>query len=226
MRSARRRVAVTGAVIGVVIVSLAMLLARASSGTTLHAPPADFTPVAFVYEPIIFRDYAPSTATPTNTPTPTATPTSTPTPIPTHARLYLCCFDLIDETCSECWGFYSLYPDASWDWQSAELPMDIDGTTYEFGIAASSGSSTVFEVELFLMQEEELFLASTSFTANSPQAERYVRVVQGIDPAVAIDQDRLMVRISNVAGVSGQIYLGDPDRAEAGGSYVEFPQSR
>jgi hypothetical protein len=230
MRSARRRVAVTGAVMGVVIVSLAMLLARASSGTTLHAPPADFTPVAFVYEPIIFRDYAPSTATPTNTPTPTATPTSTPTPIPTHARLHLCCFDHLREICLEWCGGQVGYlgPGESFKWQqSSGLPRDIIGTTYEFGIAASSPGTTTFEVELFLIQQDqELLLASTRFTVESPLADRYVLVVEGIDPAVVVNEDRLKVSITNVSGTRAPIYSGDPDRAEAGGSYVEFPQSR
>lgn len=223
MRTARRRVVVIGAVMVVVIVSLTIVLARASLGT---APPSDFTPTAFVYAPVVFRDHAPSTPTPTNTATPTATPTNTPTPLPTHARLYLCCFDLLGETCPGCWGYYSLPSGGTWTWQSVGLPMDIAGTTYEFGIAASSGSSTVFEVELFLVQEQEILLASARFTADSPEAERYVHIVQGIDPTVTIDKDRLLIRISNVSGAAGQIYLGDPDEAEAGGSYVEFPQSR
>jgi hypothetical protein len=53
-----------------------------------------------------------------------------------------------------------------------------------------------------------------------------VRVVEGIDPAVTIDLDRLRVIITNTVGVRGQIYIGDPASAEAGGSYVEFPRSQ
>jgi hypothetical protein len=223
MPSAGRHLATLGTVIVVVVASLTILIARASLGT---APPLDFTPTAFVYAPVLFRDYAPSTPTPTITPTPTTTPTNTPTTVPTHARLHLCCFDLLDEACSGCWGFYTLGSGEEFVWQSGGLPMDIAGTSYEFGIAASSGGNTTFEVELFLLQEESILLASTSFTANSSQAERYVRVVQGIDPAVTIDEDRLMMRISNVSGAAGQIYFGEPGSAEAGGSYIEFPQSR
>ena len=217
MPTARRRVAALGTVIVMVVVLSILLFARASLGTAL---PLDLTPTAFLYAPVVFRDHAPST------PTPTATPTSTATPIPTHARFYLCCFDVLAETCSACWGFYSLYPDTSWAWQSTGLPIEIDGTTYEFGIAASSGSVSSLEVELYLIQDQELLLATTSFAVDSPQAERYVQIVQGIDPAVTIGEDRLMVRISNVSGAFVQIYLGDPDQAEAGGSYVEFPRSR
>jgi len=104
--------------------------------------------------------------------------------------------------------------------------MDIAGTTYEFGIVVSSEGSTVFKVELFLIQDPDLLLASTSFTADSSQAERYVQTVQGIDPEVTIGEDRLMMVVTNVSGAAGQIYFGEPGSAEAGGSYIEFPQSR
>ncbi len=222
MPPARRHIAALGTVIVLVVVSLTILLARASLGTV---PLLDFTPTAFVYAPAVFRDYAPSTPTPTITPTPTATPTSTPTPIPTHGRLYLCCTDVLGEACSGCWGVYILGTGESFVWQSGGLPREITGTTYEFGIAASSEGSTAFEVELFLVQQDQdHLLASTSFTSDSPLADRYVRVVQGIDPAVTINEDRLKVRIS-ASGARGQIYIGDPNNAEAGGSYVEFPQS-
>jgi len=219
MSPARRRAAVVGTVIVVVVVSLTILLARASLGT---APPLDFTPTAFVYAPVVFRDHAPST------PTPTATPTSTPTPIPTHARLHLCCFDHLREICLEWCGGQVGYlgPGESFKWQqSSGLPRDIIGTTYEFGVAASSPGTTTFEVELFLIQQDqELLLASTRFTVESPLADRYVLVVEGIDPAVVVNEDRLKVSITNVSGTRAPIYSGDPDRAEAGGSYVEYPQ--
>jgi hypothetical protein len=226
MLGARRRIVVTGAVVTIVIASFTITLARMSGGTGPDPSLSAFTPIAFVYEPAIYRDYAPATSAPADTPTPTATPTGTPTPIPTNARFHLCCYTEMNEACPGCSGYFWLYPGDEWVWESGGLPMEISGTTYEFGIAASSGGSTAFDVELFLMQGTDLLLASTNFTANSSQAERYVRIVQGIDPTVTINQDRLMLRIVNTSGAPGQVYFGDPGQAEAGGSYVEFPQSR
>jgi hypothetical protein len=104
--------------------------------------------------------------------------------------------------------------------------MDIGGTAYEFSIAASSTSNTVFQVELYLLGVEQQLLASTSFTANSQDATRYTQGVQGIDPTVSIGQDWLLVRITNVGGTSGDVYFGDPASAGAGGSYFEFPRAQ
>lgn len=223
MPPARKRIAALGSAI-VVVVSLTVHLARVSLGTT---PLLQFTPTAFAYAPVVFHNYAPTPPTPTSTSTPTATPTSTVTPIPTHARFHLCCFDVLSETCSACVGVWILGPGESFLWESSELSLDITGTTYEFGIAAASEGSTTFAVELFLIQQaQDLPLASTSFTVDSALASRYVRVVEGPDPAVAIGVDRLRVKITNVLGGRGQIYIGDPDGAEAGGSYVQFPRSQ
>jgi hypothetical protein len=105
--------------------------------------------------------------------------------------------------------------------------VDISGTTYGFGIAASSDGSTTFKVQLLLDQGGgERLLASTSFTANSSEPTRYVRVVQGIDPRVRINEDELKVKISHVSGDVGQIYFGVPTWAEAGGSYFDFAVSQ
>ena len=223
MRPAWRRAAALGTAIVVVAMGLTVLLARASLG--IVPPLQQFTPTALVYAPVVFRDHDFPTATVTVTPTNTATPTSTPTPIPTHARFYLCCSNL-SETCGCGAAEWTLGTGQSFPWESGGLPMDIAGTTYEFAIAASSVGSTVFEVELHLIQQaQDLLLASTSFTVASAQPARYVQGVQGIDPAVTIDQDRLQLIITNVSGARVTIYNGNPDTAEAGGSYVQFPRS-
>jgi hypothetical protein len=222
MLATRRPLVVLGVTIVIVVVSLTMVLARVTRDAASSAPLLDLTATAFVYEPIVLKGYAPSLPTPTTTPTPTVTP------IPDQVRLYLCCF-AINPTCQGCSGSYPFYPSPpnnTWEWESDPLSVDIGGTTYEFSIAASSTSNTVFQVELYLVQAEELLLASTSFTANSSEAERYTQVVQGIDPTVSIGQDRLLVRITNVGGTTGDVYFGDPASAGAGGSYFEFTRAK
>jgi len=228
MLATRRLVVVLGAAIVVVIVSVTMVLARVTRETASSAPLLQLTATAFIYEPIVLKGYAPPTPAPTDTPLPTATPTPTPTPISDQVRLYLCYSVAIAETCQGPSVAYTLGPGTitAWEWQSDVLSMDIGGTTYEFSIAASSTGNTVFEVELRLLGVEELLLASTSFTANSSTAERYTRIVEGIDPAVRIGQDRLKVTITNVSSAPGVIYFGDPASAGAGGSYFEFPRAQ
>jgi hypothetical protein len=224
----RRPVVALGAAIVVAIVSVTMALARVTREAASSAPLLAFTATAFVYEPVIFRGYAPSTPTPTDTLTPTPTATPTATPIPEQIRMYLCCF-AINATCQGCSGSYPFYPSPPnnmWEWESDPLSMDIGGSAYEFSIAASSTSNTVFQVELYLVQAEELLLASTSFSADSSEPARYTRGVQGIDPTVTIGQDRLLVRITNIGGTTGDIYFGDPATAGAGGSYFEFPRAQ
>lgn len=108
-------------------------------------------------------------------------------------------------------------------WDDMTLQKDIAGTTYTFGIAASSFSSTEFQAEIFLVQgQNDILLASTSFTASSLEAVQFVSTVEGIDPAVNRGEDKLEVRISHVSGDMGWIFYGLPEWAEAGGSYVEI----
>jgi hypothetical protein len=103
------------------------------------------------------------------------------------------------------------------------LLKDITGTSYTFGIAASSYSSTEFRAEIVLVQgQNSLLLVSTSFTASSPEPTRFVSTVEGINPTVNRGEDKLEVRISYVSGDVGQIYYGIPQYAGAGGSYVEI----
>ena len=102
------------------------------------------------------------------------------------------------------------------------LLKDITGTTYTFGIAASSYGSTEFRAKIVLVQEEgNVLLASTSFIASSSEPTQFVSTVEGIDPTVNRGEDKLEVRISFVSGDMGQIYYGAPQWAGAGGSYVE-----
>jgi hypothetical protein len=152
-------------------------------------------------------------------------------PTPSSARLYLCCWAAIDEDCyiggHGCNGASWVYPGETEVWRSGALLVDIAGTTYGFGIAASSDGSTSFEARLLLVQEGgELLLARTNFTASSSQPACYARVVQGIDPAVRINQDKLKVEISHVSGDVGQVYYGVPHFTEAGGSYIDFVVSQ
>jgi hypothetical protein len=108
-------------------------------------------------------------------------------------------------------------------WDYITLLKDITGTTYAFGIAASSDGSTEFRAEIVLVQEDsDVVLASTSFTASSSEPTQFVSTVQGIDPMVNRGEDELEVRISHVAGDVGQIYHGVSQYAGAGGSYVEM----
>jgi len=228
MLATRRSLVVLGAAAVVVIVSVTMVLARATREAASSAPLPQLTATAFIYEPIVLRGYAPPTPAPTDTAAPTATATPTATPISDQVRLYLCCFG-INETCQGCSGSYPLYPSPpnnAWEWESDPLSMDIGGTAYEFSIAARSDSTTVFQVELYLLGVEQQLLASTSFTANSKDPTRYTQGVQGIDPTVSIGQDWLLVRITNVGGTAGDVYFGDPASAEAGGSYFEFPRAQ
>ena len=103
------------------------------------------------------------------------------------------------------------------------LLKDITGTTYTFGIAASSYGSTEFRADIVLVQgQSNVLLASTSFIANSPGPTQFVSTVEGIDPTVNRGEDRLEVRISYVSGDVGTIYFGGPQWAGAGGSYVEI----
>jgi len=103
------------------------------------------------------------------------------------------------------------------------LLKDITGTTYTFGIAASSYSSTEFRADIVLVQgQNSVLLASTSFTASSPQPTRFVSTVGGVDPTVNRGEDKLEVRITHVSGDVGTIYYGSPQLAGAGGSYVEI----
>jgi hypothetical protein len=103
------------------------------------------------------------------------------------------------------------------------LHRDITDTTYTFGIAVSSYSSTEFRAEIVLVQgQNSVVLASTSFTASSTGPTRVVSTVEGIDPAVNQGADKLRVRISHISGDVGMIYFGVPQWAGAGGSYVEM----
>jgi hypothetical protein len=108
-------------------------------------------------------------------------------------------------------------------WDNMTLLKDIIGTTYNFGIAASSNSSTEFRAEIVLAQGEiNVVLASTSFIVSSSEPTRFVNIVGGVDPTVNSGEDKLRVRISHVSGDTGTIYFGVPELAGAGGSYVEI----
>ena len=121
-----------------------------------------------------------------------------------------------------CYGEVWLYFGGAATWDDLTLLKDIAGTTYTFGIAASSYSSTEFRADIVLVQgQNSLILASTSFTATSPQPTRFVSTVEGIDPTVNRGEDKLEVRITHVSGNVGTIYFGSPQWAGAGGSYVE-----
>ena len=121
-----------------------------------------------------------------------------------------------------CWGEVGF----AWGtlvWNDMTLQRDIIDTTYTFAMAASSYGSTEFMVEIVLIQQQSpVVLASTSFTAISPEATHYVSTVEGIDPAVNRGADKLEVRVSYVSGDVGLIYFGAPQRAGAGGSYVDM----
>jgi len=171
-----------------------------------------------------------STPTPPPTPTSTPTPTLTPTTVPTPTRVLLCCREdgqlVLDDDCIidglACVSATWLYG-GTMIWNDMILLSDIAATTYTFGIAASSYSFTEFRAEIALVQgQNRLILASTSFTANSPEPVRFVSTVEGIDPTVNPGEDKLEVRISHVSGNVGTIYFGVPQRAGAGGSYVEI----
>ena len=108
-------------------------------------------------------------------------------------------------------------------WDDMTLLKDITGTTYTFGIAASSNSSTEFRAEIVLVQEgNHVVLASTSFTATSSEPTKFVSTVGGVDPTVNSGEDKLRVRISHVSGDVGRIYFGVPQWAGAGGSYIKI----
>jgi hypothetical protein len=108
-------------------------------------------------------------------------------------------------------------------WDDMTLLKDVVATTYTFGIAASSYSSTEFRAEIVLVQgQNDVVLASTSFIVSCPDPAQFVSTVEGIDPAVNSGEDKLEVRISYVSGDVGKIYYGAPQWAGAGGSYVEI----
>ena len=108
-------------------------------------------------------------------------------------------------------------------WDDMTLQKDTTGTTYTFGIAASSFTFTEFRAEIVVVQgQNDVVLASTSFIVSCPEPAQFVSTVEGIDPAVNIGEDKLKVRVSYVSGDLGQIYFGAPQWAGAGGSYVEI----
>jgi len=184
------------------------------TGTSIPTPTSTSTP----------------TPTPTSVPTSTLTPTVTPTGIPTPTRILLCCRDeqlVLDDDCIisgwVCYGEAWLYLGGTAVWDDMTLLKDIAGTTYTFGIAASSYSSTEFRARLVLVQEgNDVVLASTSFIVSSPEPTQFVNIVGGVDPTVNSGEDQLKVTISHVSGDVGQIYFGAHQWAGAGGSYVEI----
>jgi hypothetical protein len=102
--------------------------------------------------------------------------------------------------------------------------VDLSGTSYAFGIAASSQGSTTFQAQLWLVQgSNQVLLAQRYLVANSATPTRYSGVVQGIDPAVRVNQDSLRLVVRHVAGATGSVYFGVPSEAEGGGSYVDVP---
>lgn len=134
---------------------------------------------------------------------------------------------ILDDDCivdgRACFGEVWLYFGGTAVWDEMTLLKDITGTSYGFGIAASSYSSTEFRADIVLVQgQDSLVLASTSFTASSSQPIQFVSTVEGIDPTVNRGEDKLEVRISHVSGDVGTIYFGAPQWAGAGGSYVEI----
>ena len=142
----------------------------------------------------------------------------------------LCCRDeqlVLDDDCIinglACYGECWLYFGGIATWDDMTLLKGITGTTYTFGIAASSYGSTEFRADIVLVQEQgNVLLASTSFTASSPEPARFVSTVEGIDPTVNRGEDKLEVKISYVSGDVGTIYFGVPQWAGAGGSYIEI----
>lgn len=225
------------------LVVMLVLLLLSGMGKALADTPTPYR----VYLPLILSRWQPasiptptrtptatptpsSTPTPTPTPTGTPTPTSTPTSVPTPARILLCCSRdsqlVLDDDCIiggwQCVAAMSFYG-GTFVWDDMTLHKDITGTTYTFGIAASSYSSTELRGEIVLVQgQNRLVLASTSFTASFPEPVQFVSTVEGIDPMVNPGEDRLEVRISHISGDVGTIYFGVPQLAGAGGSYVEI----
>jgi hypothetical protein len=120
-----------------------------------------------------------------------------------------------------CWGEAG-FALGTLTWNDMTLQRDIVDATYTFAMAASSYGSTKFMVEVILLQQQSpVILASTTFTATSPEARQYVSTVEGIDPAVNRGVDQLEVMVFYVSGNVGLIYFGAPERAGAGGSYIE-----
>lgn len=192
------------------------------TGTPTPTPTSTSTPTATPTQT--------NTSTPTPSPTNTPTPTITPTGMPTPTRILLCCRDeqlVLDDDCIisgwACYGEVWLYFSGTATWDDLTLLRDITGTTYTFGIAASSNSFTEFRAEIVLVQgESSVVLASTSFIVSSSEPTRFVNIAGGVDPTVSSGEDQLKVRISHVSGDVGQIYFGVPQWAGAGGSYVEI----
>ena len=178
-----------------------------------------FGPVYRSYLATVRRGYPP-------TPTPTHAPT--PTRLPGSGRLYLCCDAALNQNCATgyiiCWGSTDIRSGNQFSWSSGRLLVDLSGTSYAFGIAASSQGSTTFQAQLWLVQgSNQVLLAQRYLVANSATPTCYSGVVQGIDPAVRVNQDSLRLVVRHVAGATGSVYFGVPSEAEGGGSYVDVP---